>query len=1257
MNILVITNNEASQAHLSAAYRRLDEAQRQQLMLAVIDPGGSEAVDAPADLKTKLTADTFDMIIFDAHGVPKESLELIKEHLQQGAAHLVPVGGDTGEIRSLLRLGQLSADDLPPMGTNPKEVLGGQDHHVDYNRYTKMTEYWRGGGTANLLGLLCLAGREYGGCDLLPAPADPFFLQEICILEPESGTRFASLSDYRNSRGYSEERPTVALFFNGNGNLQELSECVGEIASQIEAFADCLPVAFPSVMNISLDRLGELLTEGGRSVDLIVNLLPFRLGIGPGGGGASAEKKPPNGMGDPSHTDGAVTWLEELGAPMLHPFILSGTTEEEWRQSVQGVNPAQLMVQVVLPELDGAIETYPIAALRSEGEDPELGIALNKLVLIPERVEKLVRRVRRWLELRRKTNREKKLALICYNYPPGEANVFGGSFLDTFESVARLLSRLREEGYETEEMTAEELRSRFVDGGLVNSGQWTSLEQAEGQMIRYTDADFADKLAARAWGKEAVERWGQPPGEIMTEGESFLIPGIVNGRIFIGLQPSRGIHEDPEKSVHDRSLLPTHQYTAFYEWIREQWGADAVVHIGTHGTLEFQRGKEAGMSGDCVPDDFIGDLPHLYYYYIGNPSEAMIAKRRSHAVLVGYQAPPFTEAELYGEWAHLDTLLHEYREAQQLDPDRCGDLLRKLQEASEALHFAADTPEEMEEELYRMQRSLIPSGLHVLGEGYDPEAAAAYMRFVLRHERGAIRSLRGLLAEQKGLKVELLTAGGHFDELHRLDQEATQLIQTYLSTKSLPASFSEEPPEWREAVRQALDFGYRAYESSINNQELEGMLKALEGRYLRPKLAGDTIRSPEVMPSGFNLYSFDPRAVPSVTAAERGARTAENSIRQYVEQHGEYPGTTAVVLWGLETSRTQGETIGQILRYMGVRVGGAIGTFRTEYEIIPLSELGRPRLNVVVHMTGLFRDMFPNLLEDLNRIFRRVSELEEPDELNWFKVHSRNTEEQLLAGGYEPDRAQDLANARIFGPAEGQYGTNMTRLIETKQWSEESELGQAYADSQQYVYSLKERGQAEPELYRIRLMAVDVVSQIRSSHEWEVTDSDHYYEYFGGLSKSVAMVKGSPADIHITDSTLEQPVTESAEHSIARGVRTRLINPKWIDALLKHPYHGAQQIAKRVEYVLGLAATTGKVEPWVFDQLHETYVADEARSRQMEENNRWAYHGLVETLLESQQRGYWEPDETQLEMLRQKYLDLEGDLEGQPDDKDTVFLS
>ncbi|NWL89072.1 magnesium chelatase [Paenibacillus sp. 79R4] len=1231
MKIIVLTNSEASQAHLSVAYRMLGEGQRAQLQLAVVDPGENGSAAPLSGLPTQLVSLDPDFVVFDAHGVHKEIVDQIKEVLCKGTAQLVPVGGDAAQIRSLLRLGQLTAAPLAGPGGNRGVTLP-DELKQDYDRYVKITEYWRGGGAQNMFGLLCLVGREYGGCNLLPMASNPVFVQELCLFDPVRGTRFSSLADYRQSRGFMGRQPAVALLFLGNGNPLDIADCVGELMDRIEEFAEVWPIAFPSVMHVSMERLRELLVGEDKTVDLIINLLPFRLGIGPGGAG------PASGTGD------TVDMLDALGAPMLHPFFLSGTTEGEWRKSVRGVNPSQLMVQVVLPELDGSIETFPIAALRREGDDPVLDVALNRLVLIPERVNKLVGRVERWLELRRKANHEKKLALIGYNYPPGEANVFGGTFLDTFASLSRLLTRLKREGYHVAEMSAEELRCRFVEGGLVNSGKWAGEETTDG-MIRYNDPEFAARMSARSWGKEAEARWGPPPGEIMTEQDAFLIPGIVNGHVFIGLQPARGIHEDSEKSVHDRSLLPTHQYTAFYQWIREEWEADAVVHIGTHGTLEFQQGKECGMSGDCVPDDFIGELPHLYYYYVGNPSEAMIAKRRSHALLIGYQAPPFAEAELYGRWAGLESLLHEYREAQQLDSNRCEDILCKLKAAARELHFAAESPEEMEEELYRMQRSLIPSGLHVLGDGYSPEAAAAYMRFVLRHERGTVRSLRGLLAEREGLKVEELAGEGLTAELRRLDRESEELIAAYLAGGTLPSSCNKEAAGWQDALSRTLEYGYHAYTSSMNNEEMEGLLKALEGRYLPAKLAGDAMRSPEVLPSGRNLYQFDPRAVPSLSAAERGARTAENSIRQYYELHGEYPGTTAIVLWGLETSRTQGETIGQILHYLGVRVSSGIGTFRTEYDIIPLSELGRPRLNIVVHMTGLFRDMFPNLLDDLNRIFHRVSELEEPEDMNLFKAHTRHAEAGMLTAGYQPGQARDLANARIFGPAQGQYGTSMTKLIETKQWSQEAELGQAYADSQQHVYSLEERGRAEPELYRTHLLAVDVVSQIRSSHEWEVTDSDHYYEYFGGLSKSVEMVKGRPAEIHITDTTGERPLTEAAEYAIARGVRTRLTNPKWIDALLEHPYHGAEQIAKRFEYVLGLAATTGKVEAWVFDQMHDVYIADEERNRQMRDNNRWAYHALMETLLESHQRGYWQPDEERLEQLRQKYVELEGDLE------------
>ncbi|MDF2713614.1 MAG: magnesium chelatase [Paenibacillus sp.] len=1226
MSIAVVTGGETALSHLAEAYEIFDERQQGEIGLVLIDLGREPTGEWLAGIGEKLAE--AELVLFDAHGVRKETVMAVSGLLRELSAHVVPVGSDSTDIRSLLRLGALVAGDVPAHPPRQAEDALPVAKRADYSRYVRFTEYWRGGGSDNMAGLLCLAGREYGGCLSLPEPSEPVCIRELCLFEPTERRAYDSVTTYRKSRGYTGGRPAVALFFLGNGNPADAASCMGQLMSRIEPIADVLPIAFPSVMNFSMARLRELLFHEDSSVSLIVNTLPFRLGVGPSGE-ASAQ---------------TLAMLDTLGAPVLHPFLLSGMTVDEWQSSARGLAASQLLVQVMLPELDGCIETYPIAALQREGEYNGLGVAVNKLTPIPERVERLAGRIRRWLGLRGKPNRDKKLALVCYNYPPGEANVFGGAFLDTFESVSRLLTVLRDEGYDVEPMSADILRARFMDGGLVNSGKWTA-ETAADALIRYADPDFAGKLGQTAWGQEAISRWGEPPGDVMAEKGSFLIPGIVNGNVFIGLQPSRGIHEYPEKSLHDRSILPTHQYTAFYGWIRDELAADAIVHIGTHGTLEFQRGKEAGMSGDCVPDRLIGDLPHFYYYYVGNPSEAMIAKRRSHATLIGYQAPPMTEAELYGEWLGLEALLHEYREAEQLDPDRCDDIWRRALESAAALHFAGTEPEELEEELYRMKRSIIPSGLHVLGDGYSHEAAAAHMRFVLRHERGEIRSLRGLLAERRGLDAGALADARQTETLRDLDAEAKTVADRYIEAKELPEGYAVDPPAWRSALLRALEYGYRAYESSLANEELDGLLRALEGKYVPASLAGDALRSPEVLPSGRNLYQFDPRAVPSPSAAERGATVAENSIRQYTDMHGEYPGTTAVVLWGLETSRTQGETIGQIMRYLGVRVKGGSGTFRTEYEMIPLQELGRPRLNVVVHMTGLFRDMFPNLLDDLNRIFRRVSELDESDEDNRFKAHTRQTAEKLRAAGHDSDRIVDLASARLFGPPEGEYGTTLTRLIETKHWTEEADLGRAYADSQQHVYSLKERGRAEPELFAIHLQAVDIVSQIRSSHEREITDSDHYYEYFGGLAKSVELARGKSAEIHITDTTGERVLTESAEHAIARGVRTRLANPKWIDALLEHPYHGTQQVARRFEYVLGLAATTGKVEPWIFDSLHATYVEDRERSRQMADNNRWAYHAMIETLLESNQRGYWQPSAEVLERLRRQYIELEGELE------------
>ncbi|MBW7456963.1 cobaltochelatase subunit CobN, partial [Paenibacillus sepulcri] len=583
----------------------------------------------------------------------------------------------------------------------------------------------------------------------------------------------------------------------------------------------------------------------------------------------------------------------------------------------------------------------------------------------------------------------------------------------------------------------------------------------------------------------------------------------------------------------------------------------------------------------------------------------------------------------------------EYRGARQLDPDRCESIWAEMKQQAEHLALNCENFEQVEDELYLMKRSAIPRGLHVLGEGYEHDDALRHMAFVLRHDRTEAPSLRRLLAAAQGQGYDQLIADNAIDQLSVLDEEAHRVIEAYIQSGEIPDVRSELAGDFQ----RTLAFGKAAYDAALHNEEIEGLLRGLNGRYLPVNLAGDVLRNPEILPTGRNMYQLDPRAVPSASAVKRGIEIAANTVLLFYAQKGAYPNTTAIVLWGIETARTQGESIGQIMHYLGVRLGKRGHNLKPAYEIIPLAELGRPRLNIVITISGIFRDMFSNVMEDLNLLFKQIASLDEPEDMNIFKQHTGKLLKQLEEDGYAPDDAFDLACARIFGPAEGEYGTGVTGMIETKNWTDEEQIGDRFNQSMHHVYSSKIRGQEARRLFNANLEAVDIVSQLRSSHEHEVVDIDHYYEYFGGLSKTIEKIKGEKAEIYISDTTGESVLTEDVRESINRGVRTRLLNPKWIDGLMEHPYHGTQKIAQRFENLLGLASTTNKVDNWVFSSLHDTYVADPERSRQLEENNAFAFHEIIETMLESYQRSYWSPTDEQLEQLKQKYMEIENGLE------------
>ena len=542
--------------------------------------------------------------------------------------------------------------------------------------------------------------------------------------------------------------------------------------------------------------------------------------------------------------------------------------------------------------------------------------------------------------------------------------------------------------------------------------------------------------------------------------------------------------------------------------------------------------------------------------------------------------------------------------------------------------------EELESELYRLNSSLIPKGLHIFGQAYSDEEAQCYVRELLKKSHDDTPSLCDIAAEELG--IDLVGAeekGG--EPLRKINALAEEYLDKYFAGESVP-----------EKLSRTIEYGRKKYVEVKQNAENEQLLNALSGGYIPAKAAGDIYRSPEVLPSGYNLYQFDQRFVPTLTAYQRGARAAENTIKTYFDKYGHYPNSTAVILWGLETSRTQGETIGQIMAYLGARLAKGNSAWNPKYELIPIEELGRPRIDVTINICGFFRDLFPNIIDNLDDLLHLVNEADETDGQNYMKANSKKLYAYLTDRGYDHDEAERLSVTRIFGPREGEYGTGITSIIETKAWEKEEQIGSRFLTSLHYAYNRKERGGDMGDLYEQNLKSVEIVSQVRDNNEYEITDLDHYYEFFGGLAKSVEMVRGQKAVMLITDTTGAVPVTETAEKAVAKGIRTRVLNPKWIDGMLAHKYHGAQKIADRFENVMGLAATTGAVEQWIYNDLCAKYAQDEEMRRRMAENNPYAYMDILEQMEEYSRRGYWNADKEQLEAIRQAYLETENRIEG-----------
>lgn len=1072
-----------------------------------------------------------DVAIIDTMGASEALQEIVREGLESCRGQRIVIGNT---LREYLRLGSFSMGAMSGMMKKKdvkKEEYTDEEAKTSKNALDKMhrmrrvalmlgnvlpfgitkdmknvfrlIDYWQQATQEDMESFMYLILRQYGGRKYLPKEKPCTMRYGIYLKDPFTLQCEDSLAKFwkkTERTGADKKKDTVAVLFYGHSYPNDFLPVVKAICQELGEAYYILPIAFSQNEDGEQEKLKGYLCQQEFPVRAVINLMPFRLGAGPMGGNA----------------DRAVGILKELDVPYLKPFCLTKVSEEEW-QDADAVNPGEFLISILLPELDGGIDTFPVGVMAKIKEAKD-ELELPELVPIPERIHALKGRLDRLITLSRKKNEEKKLAFIFYNYPPGESNVFGGAFLDTFASASELLKNLKEAGYRLSEMTAEQLREAFVEEGRCNLPEWCD----------EADAELTYRM----------------------EGEVYHIKGIRNGNVFLGLQPLR-------QEYHDRNQEPPKAYQAFYCWIREELKADAVIHFGTHGTVEFLPGKDNGMTGDCWPDKLLGNLPHFYYYYIGNPSEAMIAKRRSLATLVSYQAPPLRKSGLYGDLQELKETIAEYRESLQSAPERSQDLLDNIWKLAETCQLAepeagrrAGFLDEMEERLYEYENSLITDGLHV-----------------------------------------------------------------------------------------------------INEEETRGLFHGLEGGYLPVGTAGDVVKNPDILPSGRNLVQFDPRLIPTRTAYERGAKAAKLALENYKAKKGNYPNSTAVILWGLETSRSQGETIGQILYYLGLRLKTEKGSYDDRLEIIPMKELGRPRIDVVIHICGFFRDMYPNLIDNLNEMFQRLLKQGEDDEENYFAQNTKKLAEALQEDGkrqghpLDERTAWELASCRIFGPKEGEYATRLTEIVRKGSWKEASELGVSFTEDLSYGYTYRKRGVKAKYVVERQYEKIDFISQIRNNVEYELTDLDHYYEFYGGLSKAVESRKGQKPVMLVADTTGQEVKVQGIQEALQRGITTRLLNPAWIEGMMRHEYHGVQQIAKRFENVMGFAASTDAVDSQTFSRLTRCYAGNEKLRHQMQRSNKWAYMKMMERLMEAENRGYYQATEEELSQIREAYLEAESEAE------------
>jgi magnesium chelatase subunit H len=1156
------------------------------------------------------------------------------------------------------------------------------DKAQDARNFMLSFQYWLGGSADNLENFLLMLADKYvfnksetkNQKSEVLIYKDPVVYPDMGVWHPLAPNMFEDVKEYLNWYNSRDDissdlkdplAPCVGLV------LQRTHLVTGDDAhyvamvQELEAMGARVIAVFAGGLDFS-KPVDEFFWEVGLKdinphslVDIVVSLTGFALVGGP------ARQDHPK----------AIESLKRLNRPYMVALPLVFQTTEEWEASDLGLHPIQVALQIAIPELDGAIEPIILS-----GRDGETGRA----IALQDRIEAIAQRAMKWANLRKKPKLDKKVAITVFSFPPDKGNVGTAAYLDVFGSIYEVMKALQNNGYQLQDLPAS---PRELMEAVIHDAQ-AQYQSPELNIAYRMSVEEYERLTP--YSERLEENWGQPPGHLNSDGQNLLVYGKEFGNVFIGVQPTFGYEGDPMRLLFSRSASPHHGFAAYYTYLEQVWHADAVLHFGTHGSLEFMPGKQMGMSGECYPDNLIGSTPNIYYYAANNPSEATIAKRRSYAETISYLTPPAENAGLYKGLQELNELIASYQTLK--DGGRGVAIVDTIMDKCRLVNLDKDInlPETDAKEMSQSERDniiglvykklmeiesrLLPCGLHVVGKPPSAEEAIATLVNIasLDREEDGILSLPRIIANSIYRNIDEIYQNNDKGVLKdvQLLQDITQatraavasLVTAQVNAEGRVSMISKlnffnlgKKAPWVESLHQSgyknVDtdalkplFEYLEFclEQICADNELGGLLKALEGEYVLPGPGGDPIRNPNVLPTGKNIHALDPQSIPTLAAVKSAKIVVDRLIaRQKEDNGGNYPETIACVLWGTDNIKTYGESLAQILWMVGVKpVADALGRVN-KLELITLEELGRPRIDVVVNCSGVFRDLFINQMNLLDQAVKMAAEAEEPLSMNFVRKHALEQAEEMGINLRQ-------AATRIFSNASGSYSSNINLAVENSAWEEEKELQDMYLNRKSFAFDSDNPGimSENRQVFESALKTADATFQNLDSSEISLTDVSHYFD--SDPTKVVSSLRGDgkKPNAYIADTTTANAQVRTLSETVRLDARTKLLNPKWYEGMLSHGYEGVRELSKRLVNTMGWSATADAVDNWVYEDVNTTFVEDEEMCKRLMNMNPNSFRKMVGTLLEVNGRGYWETSQENLDRLRELYQEVEDRIEG-----------